>query len=548
MLLRAVLFFSLTVPGLSQGRGGPPQREAPAPNVSFERLLNPDAEPENWLTYGGSFTSLRHSQLTQITPDNVADLELKWAFQSRSLEKHEVVPLVVDGVMYTIESPNNVLALDARTGEIFWRFNHDPAEGARNCCGRLTRGLAILDNTLFLGTLDAFMIAIDATTGQEIWRTEADDYNRGYAITHAPLVVGNKVIAGTAGGEFGVRGWIAAWDVETGEEVWRFHTVPSPDEPGGDTWAGDSWMHGGAPVWVTGSYDPETNLTFWGTGNPGPDWDGRGRLGDNLYSCSVIALDADTGELVWHYQFSPHNEFDWDATQTPVLVDMDWEGEPLKVMLFANRNGVFYVLDRETGEFLLGRSFVRTNWVDGFNSDGRPNQVLQSTLEGTLIYPGNQGGTNWYPPSYSPSTGLFYVPTWENTSTTYALGEEIPEFDESREDVQSFAGGRLSRGAGNDDVYSSVRALDPATGEQVWDFRQNAPRTEAGILTTASDVLFSGGRDGAFFALDARTGESRWGVNLGASVSAGPMTYAIDGEQYLSIQVGHTLFTFGLRE
>lgn len=548
MLPRVLVFLSLTATLLAQGRGGQPRREAPAPNVSFERILNQDAEPENWLTYNGSFTSRRHSQLEGLTPGNVRDLELKWVFQSRSLEKHEVTPLVVDGVMYTIESPNNVVALDARTGEIFWRFSHDPAPEARNCCGTLTRGLAILDNTLFMGTLDAFMIAIDARTGREIWSTQADDYTRGYSITHAPLVVGDKVIAGTAGGEFGIRGWIAAWDVETGEEVWRFHTVPSPDEPGGDTWSGDSWMHGGAPVWVTGSYDPETNLTFWGTGNAGPDWDGRGRLGDNLYSSSVIALDADTGELVWHYQFSPHNEFDWDATQTPVLVDMDWEGEPRKVMLWANRNGVFYVLDRVTGEFLLGRSFVRTNWVDGFDPDGRPNQVLHSTVEGTLIYPGNQGGTNWYPPSYSPSTGLFYIPTWENSSTTYALGEEIPEFDESQEGIQSFGGGRLGGGAGSDDVFSSIRAIDPATGDRVWDFRQSAARTEGGILTTASDLLFAGGRDGAFFALNARSGERLWGVSLGASVSAGPMTYAVDGEQYVTIQVGHTLFTFGLHD
>jgi alcohol dehydrogenase (cytochrome c) len=548
MLPRVLVFLCLTGTVLAQGRGGAPRREAPAPDVAFERILNPEAEPENWLTYNGSFTSWRHSPLEALTPDNVRDLELKWTFQSRSLEKHEATALVVNGVMYTIESPNNVVALDARTGEVFWRFSHEPAPEARNCCGRLTRGLAILGNTLFMGTLDAFMIAIDARTGREIWRTKADDHTRGYSITHAPIVVGDKVIAGTAGGEFGIRGWVAAWDVATGEEAWRFHTVPSPDQPGGDTWSGDSWMHGGAPVWVTGSYDPETNLVFWGTGNPGPDWDGRGRLGDNLYSCSVIALDADTGELVWHYQFSPHNEFDWDATQTPVLVDMDWEGQPRKVMLWANRNGVYYVLDRVTGEFLLGRSFVRTNWVDGFDPDGRPNQVLQSTLEGTLIYPGNQGGTNWYPPSYSPSTGLFYVPTWENTSTNYALGEEIPEFDESREDIQSFGGGRLGRGAAGDDVYSSIRALDPATGERVWDFRQSAPRTEGGILTTASDLLFAGGRDGAFFALDARTGARLWGNRLGASVSAGPMTYAVDGEQYVSIQVGHTLFTFGLRD
>ncbi len=542
MITRVLVLLSLTVSSFAQ-RGGPPQREAPAPNVSFEEIVNAEATPENWLTYNGSYRSLRHSGLTQITPGNVDDLELTWAYQTRSLEIHEVTPLVANGVMYTVESPNNVRALDATTGEVYWRFDHAPAEDARNCCGRLTRGLAILDNTIFLATLDAFMIAIDARTGDEIWRTKADDHSQGYAFTHAPLIAGDRVIAGTAGGEYGVRGWIAAWDVETGEEVWRFHTVPSPDEPGGDTWSGDSWMHGGAPIWVTGSYDPATNLTFWGTGNPGPDWDGRGRLGDNLYSCTVIALDADTGELVWHYQFSPHNEFDWDATQTPVLVDREWAGEQRRLMLFANRNGVYYVLDRVTGEFLHARSFARTNWVDGFDEDGRPNQIVNSTPEGVLVYPGNQGATNWYPPSYSPETGLLYVPTWENTSTTYRQGEEPPTFVEG----QAFTGPFPGRGAAGEDVYSAVRALD-LEGNRVWQFRQNVPSSEAGIMTTASNLLFSGGRDGHFFALDARNGELLWETRLGAAVEAGPMTYAAGGNQYVSIQAGRTLFTFGLRD
>jgi alcohol dehydrogenase (cytochrome c) len=545
MIMRMFLFLALSATALAQGPQNTEAREIGAPNVSFERILNPDQEPQNWLTYNGSNTSQRHSQLTQITPDNVGDLEMKWVFQSRSLELHEVTPLVVDGIMYTIESPNNVYALDAVTGETLWRYLHDPGEEAHNCCGRLSRGLAILGNTIFLATLDARIIAIDAQTGDEVWKTEpAGDPALGYAFTHAPLVVKDKVIAGTAGGEFGVRGWIAAWDVNTGEEVWRFYTVPSPDEPGGDTWSGDSWMHGGAPIWVTGSYDPEANLTYWGTGNPGPDWDGRARLGDNLYSASVIALNPDTGELEWYYQFSPHNEFDWDATQTPVLVDMDWEGTPRKLMLFANRNGVFYVLDRVTGEFLQGRSFVRTNWVDGFDDNGRPNQVANTSLEGTLIYPGNQGGTNWYPPSFSPSTGLFYVPTWENSSTTYILGEEPPEFGDGR----TFAGEFPMAGAPDEDVYSSVRALDPATGEQVWEYRQAEARTEAGVMTTASDVLFSGGRDGIFYALNAGTGELLWESRLGSSVEAGPMTYAVDGNQYVTIMVGRALFTFGLPE
>ncbi len=525
----------------------PPSREVPSPNVSFERLRQSNNEPHNWLTYSGSLASQRHSLLTQIQPRNARDLELKWVFQSRSLERHQVTPLVVDGTMYTIQSPNGVVALNAATGNRIWAYAHTVDPAAKNCCGRFSRGLAIAGDTLFLASFDARIIAIDARTGREIWKTEpAGDPKQGYAFTHAPLVVKDKVIAGTAGGEFGVRGFIAAWDVKTGKEVWRFHTVPGPGEAGHETWSGDSWRHGGAPVWVTGSYDPETNLTYWGTGNPGPDWDGAGRQGDNLYSCSVVALDPETGELKWHYQFSPHNEFDWDSAQIPVLADLDWQGRARKVMLWANRNGMYYVLDRVTGAFLKAQPFVKVNWADGFDAKGRPIPVpgMVPTKEGTLIYPGNQGGTNWYSPSYSPRTGLFYVPAWENTSTTYVKGDAPPEF----RDGQAFTGVFPRPGSTTDDVYSSVQAIDPRTGQKRWTHRLAAPSTEAGVLTTASDVLFSGGRDGAFFALDARTGQVLWQTNLGLSVAAGPMTYAVGGRQFVSIMAGSSLFTFGLRE
>jgi alcohol dehydrogenase (cytochrome c) len=537
------IFMAATI--VAQGPQAPPQREAPAPNVSFERILKTNEEPQNWLTYAGSLTSQRYSLLNEITPANAKDLELKWVFQSRSLEKHEVTPLVINGTMYTIQSPNDVIALDAATGKTIWSYSHKPDPAARNCCGKLSRGLAVLGDKLFLAAFDARMIAIDAKTGKELWNTEAADPKQGYAFTHAPLVIKDKVIAGTAGGEYGVRGFIAAWDVNTGKEVWRFNTVPGPGEPGHDTWSGDSWMHGGAPIWVTGSYDPDLNLTYWGTGNPGPDWDGAARIGDNLYSCSVIALNPDTGKLQWYYQFSPHNEFDWDSTQTPVLADIAWQGRTRKVMLWANRNGMFYVIDRITGEFMKGQSFVKTNWASGFDAKGRPMQAagIVPTKEGTLVYPGNQGGTNWYPPSYSPRTGLFYVPAWENSSSIYVKGEEPPEFHEG----QTFSGLFPKRGPADEDVYGAVRALDPITGQKKWDYRQSAPSTEAGVLTTAGDVLFSGSRDGSFYALDARDGKLLWQTNLGPSVAAGPMSYAVNGKQYVSIAVGNSLFTFGLR-
>lgn len=550
MIKRAILVLStlfltviLAIVIAAQGRGGPAANPLPAPNVTSERLLRATSEPHNWFMYSGSYSAQRHSPLTQITTANAKDLTLKWVFQSRSLEKSEVTPLVVNGVMYTTQSINDVLALNATTGKTLWTFNYTPDAAAKNCCGKMTRGLAIADNKVFLASFDANMIAIDATTGKQLWKTPGGDPKKGQAFTTAPLVIKDKVIAGTAGGEYGVRGFLAAWDVNTGKEVWRFNTVPGPGEPGNETWSGNSWQSGGAPIWVTGSYDPETNLTFWGTGNPGPDWDGRARLGDNLYSCSVIAVDADTGKLKWHYQFSPHNEFDWDSTQIPVLADIEWQGRPRKVMLFANRNGMFYVLDRVTGEFLKGQPFVKVNWATGFDAKGRPNQIIFPTREGVLVYPGNQGATNWYNPSYSPRTGLFYIPTWENSSTTYWLGEAPPEFHEG----QNFSGPFPRGGARGEDTYSAIRAIDPKTGEKKWDYRMAMPRTDAGVLTTASDVLFSGGADGNFYALDARDGKLLWQTNIGPTVISGPMTYSVDGNQYVSVVAGNVLFTFGLR-
>lgn len=549
VLAPAALTALIAVPSLmAQGGRGGQNLQADITPVPYERILLADSEPENWLTYSGNYMSQRHSQLTQITPENASELEIKWVFQSRSLEKHEVTPLVVDGVMYTIESPNTVVALDAGTGAVLWRYRYTNREGFRNpCCGNLSRGVAILNDKIYMATLDAMLIAIDARTGQEVWKTETADYRQAYSMTLAPLAIKDKILVGPGGGEHGIRGWLDAYDAETGERVWRFETIPGPGEPGGETWeTPDSYLHGGAPIWVTGSYDPETNLAFFGTGNPGPDWNGDARLGDNLYSCSVIAVDLDTGELAWYYQFNPHNEFDWDATQVPVLADVEFEGEQRKAMLWANRNGVFYVLDRTTGEFLSGTSFVKTNWYTGFDEVGRPMIApgTEPTPDGVLIYPGNQGGTNWYNPSFSPQTNLFYIPAWVNSSSTYVKGTEPPEFHEGG----NFTGDFPRGGNNEEDIHSAIVAMNPTTGQQVWSYRLDAPSTEAGVMTTASNVLFSGGRDGDFYALNAQTGEELWKTNLGASVSAGPMTYAVNGEQMVTIQVGHTLFTFGLRD
>jgi alcohol dehydrogenase (cytochrome c) len=547
-MTKTPLLLLISVAGLvfAQGRGGAPAREAPVKDVPYARILNADKEPENWLTHHGTYMSQRHSQLKQVTTANARELELKWIYQSKSVEKHETTPLVVDGVMYAMQAPNDIVALDAATGGILWTFAYKNAPESRNpCCGNVSRGLAILNGNLYMATIDAALVAVNARTGRQVWKVQVGDYKQQYSMTHAPLAIKDKIIVGVAGGEKGIRGYIRAYDAATGAQVWNFNTVPGPGEVGAESWSGDSYLHGGAPIWVTGSYDPATNLTFWGTGNPGPDWDGRGRLGDNLYSCSVIALDVDTGKLSWHYQFNPHNEYDWDATQVPVLADLDFGGRPRKVMFWANRNGVFYALDRTNGQFLSGKSFVKTNWFTSFDEKGRPifNPATISKKEGSLVYPGNQGGTNFYNPSYSPVTQMFYIPAWENTSQTYILGEEIPEFHEG----QGFSGPFPRAGASGEDVHASVVAMDAKTGQRAWAYRLAAPQTEGGLLTTASNVLFGGARDGQFFALDAATGKLLWDTHLGAIISAGPVTYMVGGKQYVTIQAGSVVATFGLR-
>jgi alcohol dehydrogenase (cytochrome c) len=499
--------------------------------------------------------SQRHSSLAQITPDNVKNLEQQWVFQARSLEKFEATPLVVDGIMYTVQAPNDVVALDAATGHVFWIYSYTPAAAARPCCGRVNRGLALLGDTLFMGTIDAHVIAIDARSGKPIWNVAIAKPESGYALTHAPLVVKDKVIVGTAGGEFGIRGFIAAYDARTGKEAWRFNTVPGPGEPGHETWgSGDSWKQGGGSVWVTGSYDPQLNLTYWGIGNPGPDYNGDLRPGDNLYTDCVVALDPDTGKLKWYYQFSPHDEFDFDSVQVPVLADMQWQGSARKVMMWANRNGLMYVIDRTSGQFLLGKPFVEVNWMSGFDEKGRPMRVPGKlpSAEGTVIAPGNQGATNWYSPSYSPRTGLFYIPTWAGYTSIYK--KQPVEYAEGR----VFAGPMpqspvpMVRPAQvnllkEEDGYGAVRAMDPKTGEKKWEFKMSTV-TDSGILTTDSDLLFTGGREGYFFALDARSGNMLWKASLGGQISNGPMTYSVNGRQYVAVASGNGLFVFALKQ
>jgi alcohol dehydrogenase (cytochrome c) len=528
--------------------------------VTFDRLLRADQEPQNWLTYSGTLSGRRYSPLTQITPANVKNLELQWLFQTRGpaepTEKFEATPLVVDGVMYTVLAPNHVVALDAVTGRMFWLYSPRISPLARVCCGRVNRGLAILGDTLFMGTIDGHLIAIDAKIGKPVWDVAVARPELGYSFTLAPLVVKDKIIVGPSGGEYGIRGFIAAFDAATGKEVWRFNTIPGPGEPGHETWTdkdANAWKTGGGPAWVTGSYDPALNLLYWGTGNPGPDWNGDPRPGDNLYTDSALALDPDTGKLKWHYQFTPHDEFDYDSTQVPVMADITWQGRPRKVLLWANRNGFWYVLDRTSGEFLSGKPFTKVNWAEGFDEKGRPKRMLDPTTEGTLIFPNNQGATNWYPPSFSPRTGLFYIPTWMDTYSTYTKG--AVEYKEGNQYVGRFptmAFPALRTGPGDinqrlpEEGYGAIQAFDPQTGQRKWEFKM-ADVTDSGVLTTGSDLLFAGGREGYFFALDARTGEQLWKTSVGGQVSAGPMSYSVNGKQYVAISAGSVLFVYALR-
>ncbi|MSR19690.1 MAG: PQQ-dependent dehydrogenase, methanol/ethanol family [Gemmatimonadetes bacterium] len=529
-----------------------------AAQVTYERILGAATEPENWLTYNGGYSSQRYSALDEITPGNVDDLELEWMLPNQVFGAWQSNPIVIDGIMYITQRPNDVMAVDAATGRVFWLYRHTNAENARVCCGANNRGVAIHGDRVFMGTLDAHLIALDAITGRALWKVEVGDVNRAYSITMAPLVIKDRVIVGVGGGEYGIRGFVAAYDVETGAEVWRFYTIPGPGEPGHDSWEGDDWEHGGAPVWVTGSYDPELNLTYWGVGNPGPDWNAAQRPGDNLYSDAVVALNADTGELVWHFQFTPNDGYDYDSVQVPVLADIDWNGARRRVMMWANRNGYFYVLDRATGEFLSGSPFVRVNWSSGLDANGRPIPTPQPA--GMPTYPGNQGGTNWYPPSFSPRTGLFYFSAWEDYATTYRPEESeyIPgrAFLGGGFDVLTPVPGAPTVGIGRtsqinnwtDAVgHGSLIAMDPRTSQPRWKFEQ-FDVSDSGMLTTASDLLFTGGREGYLHALDARTGEELWKASLGGQIVMAPVTYEVNGRQYIAVISGNSLVTFGLPE
>jgi alcohol dehydrogenase (cytochrome c) len=530
---------------MSAGTAAVLAQDAPPALVSAQEILaGLPADGSRWLTFGGNYTNQRHSPLTQITPDNVNRLVPLWTFQTGTLGNFETTSLLRDNVLYVTGPLNVAWAIDARSGRQIWRYRRELPDNLTACCGLVNRGFGVLGDKLFMATLDAHLLALDMKTGAIAWDVTMQEYKNGYASTIAPIVVKDKVIVGVAGGEFGIRGFIDAYEAQTGKRAWRFYTIPGPGEPGNNTWAGDSWKIGGVGVWVTGAYDPEQNLLFYGTGNPGPDYHSASREGDNLYSTSLVALDADTGILRWHYQFTPHDVHDWDATEVPVLADIPIGGQTRKVVMFANRNGFYYTLDRTTGKVIVAKPFVTTTWAKEIGPDGRPVEMPGHTPneEGEVTCPDITGGTNFWPPSFDPAARTFFVNAREVCMTFYSWK---PEYTPG----ERFTGGAGQRvPASQMPAYGALRAIDPTTGERKWEFRYLTPST-AGLLTTASGLIFSGDAEGNLLALDSRSGKLLWRYQMGAPLhGTSPTTYMLDGRQHVLVPAGTTLTAWALPE
>ena len=504
---------------------------------SADQLVKGATDTANVLNYGMGYNLQRFSPLTQINKDNAKNLVPVWNYSFADDRSEESQPLVYQGVLY-VTTHNATMAVDAKTGKQIWKSKIDyPAETPRVvCCGIINRGAALFDGKVFRTTLDANVIALDAKTGKELWRQKAADIKEGYSMTVAPLVADGVVITGISGAEFGTRGFIDGWDPATGKHLWRTHTVPTPDEPGGDTWKGDTWKLGGGSTWITGSYDPEQNTVFWGVGNPGP-FNAAVRPGDNLYTCSVLALDPKTGKMKWHFQFSPNNPFDYDAVAEMVLADMNVEGKPTKVLMNANRNGFFYVLDRSNGKLLAANPYVKVNWASSIDlKTGKPveTDVTRDAREGkkVTVYPSILGGKNWQPMSFNPQTGLAYANTlvfgghYKTEPATYKAGEWYLGMDLT--DLWDWPEGPRGQ----------LKAIDPMTGKTKWEQPSDIPRF-SGVLSTAGGVVFSGKLTGEFEAFDADSGKKLWQFQTGSGIEGQPVTWQQDGVQYVAVTSGY---------
>jgi len=496
---------------------------------------------DNWLSYNGDYTGRRYTSLRQVTAANVSQLRAQWVFHSSNPGILEVTPVVVNGIMYVTGS-NDAYALDARTGLVLWHHSWPISYGLiDDASGHINRGVAVLGTRVYMETDNAHLLCLDARSGNLLWNVAYATGNKNYGATSAPLVVKDKVLVGTSGGDDGVRGFLAAFDAKTGKEVWRFWTIPAPGEPGSTSWPGETYLHGGATTWMPGTYDPSLNTVYWGTSNPSPDFDGSVRPGDDLYSSCVLALDPDTGKLKWYFQFTPHDLADYDATETPVLADMNYKGVPRKLLLEANRNGFVYILDRTNGAFLGARQFaLLQNWARGIDKNGRPVLTgLTPDADGTRICPGYAGATNWYSPTYSETTHLFYFLTLESCSVYSAKTEP---FEEGKGYYST--GARRSPGEHAEKV---LVAYDPEKNTFAWrDLQLGDTHSAGGAMSTGSGLVFFGDNANSFEAVDGETGKPLWHFNLGQSPHASPMSYGVDGKQYFAIAAGSDLFTFAL--
>ncbi len=494
----------------------------------------------DWTSYGGNPQGWRFSDLKQINTANVARLAPEWIFQSGIAGKWQAMPLVFDKQMYITGPGNHAFALDALTGKPVWHYSQPVPKGVNVCCGQPNRGFAVHGDLLIKVNMEATILAIDRRTGKVVWETVIDDYKKGYSATVAPLVIKDKVIIGIAGAEFGTRGFIDGFDVKTGKKLWRFWTVAGEGEPNGDSWSGDSWKRGGGSNWITGTYDPELNLTYWGTGNPGPDLNGDHRKGDNLYTCSMVALDPDTGKLKWHFQFTPHDVHDWDSMGDPVLVDLTVKGQKVKSLIHADRNGYYYVLDRTNGKFLTAKAYTKVTWADGIGPDGRPKliQGQDPSEAGTKACPGMGGGHNWQATSYSPQTGLYYFNTTDGCHLYYKTQQEFVEGLW----YQASTVGAIP----TEPLTGRLIAVDPATGDIKWQF-ETVSSPSAGVLATAGGLVFTGEKEGYFEAFDARTGKLLYRFQTGGIINSPPVSYSLNGKQYVAVTAGSSVIAFGVR-
>ena len=505
--------------------------------VTPERLAKGTGDDSGWVMYGGSYDNSRYSPLADINRDNVKNLAPAWIFQTGIAGQLEAAPIVADGVLYLTAAMNNLYALDARSGDILWHYEHQMPSDLRICCGPTNRGVAMAGNTLFMATLDARLVALDRASGKVLWNVVLDDYKNGHSATAAPLVIKDVVVIGSAGGEYGARGFIDAFDIKTGKRVWRTYTVPGAGEAGVESWAGDSWKTGGGPPWNTGTFDPTTNLLFWPTGNPSPDWNGDSRLGDNLYTNSLLAMDPATGKIKWHFQYTPHDVWDYDATNGVVVSDLSIAGKSQRVVMQANRNGYVYVLDALTGKFVKGSQYTeRLNWSKGLDANGRAilddKYVPMAGGNPNFICPGNVGGNNGsYTYAYSTKSKLLYIPLVESCGK---MEKDTAVFMNGT----PFWGGGPGVTEGEDQSsWGTVTATDPATGEIKWRYKDEYPMV-GGALVTGGGVVFTGNQTGYALALDDASGEVLWKFQTGSAVRGQPVTWKMDGRQYVAMPSG----------